>query len=347
MKKVKWGIIGCGGIADRRMIPGMLESDSLEIVAVMDTNFDAANRVKEKCGAKYAFSTIEELLEIAEIEAVYIATPVFCHLEQVKKAAEAKKHILLEKPLGLNSAEAEEIKNICEKEGVLLGVGFMMRYASYHQKLKELIENGVLGEVVSARAQFTCWYPEMENCWRQNKELSGGGALMDLGIHQIDIIHYVTGLKAKEVCAFCGNQIFKYGVEDAGSILMRLSNGAMCYIDSNFNVPDSASVSKLEIYGTKGCACLYNTLSQEDGGKFELILSDDSASYDAMQERKAEKTEKIEVEFGNLYTKEAESFGLTISGNNVNFAKADDGIYAQKITDAAYKSVLEKRFIEV
>ena len=347
MKKVKWGVIGCGGIADRRMIPGMVKAKNAELVAVMDTNPEAAERVRQKYNVKYAFGTVDELLSVSEIDAVYIATPVFCHLEQVKKAAGAKKHILLEKPLGLDAKEAEEIKKVCENEGVLLVVGFMMRYASYHQKLKEIIKEGKLGEIVSARAQFTCWYPEMENCWRQKRELSGGGALMDLGIHQIDILHYITGLKAKEVCAYVGNQIFKYEVEDAGSILMRLSNGAVCYVDSNFNVPDSASESKLEIYGTKGCACLYNSLAQEDGGELKLILTDDGAGYDAMQERKTEKSEKIEVTFGNMYTCEAENFGLAISGENADYAKPEDAVYAQKVTDAAYRSQREKKFIEI
>lgn len=347
MKKVKWGVIGCGGIADRRMIPGMLNAENVELIAVMDTNYQSAERVKQKYGIEYAFASIDELLKLDEIEAVYIATPVFCHLEQVKKAAKAKKHILLEKPLGLNSAEAERIKEICENEGVLLGAGFMMRYAAYHQKLKELVSNGDLGEIVSARAQFTCWYPEAENCWRQQKELSGGGALMDLGIHQIDIIHYITGLKAKEVTGFTGNQIFKYEVEDSGSILMRLQNGAPCYIESNFNVPDSASVSKLELYGTKGSACLYNTLAQEDGGKIELILADDNSSYDAMQKREANRTHSPKVEFGNMYTKESESFSAAITDGGADFANPEDAIYAQKVVDAAYKSFAERKFIKL
>lgn len=170
---------------------------------------------------------------------------------------------------------------------------------------------------------------------------------MDLGIHQIDIIHYITGLKAKEVTGFTGNQIFKYEVEDSGSILMRLQNGAPCYIESNFNVPDSASVSKLELYGTKGSACLYNTLAQEDGGKIELILADDNSSYDAMQKREANRTHSPKVEFGNMYTKEAESFSAAITDGGADFANPEDAIYAQKVVDAAYKSFAERKFIKL
>ena len=93
--KVKWGVIGCGGIADRRTLPGMMLSDEVELIAVMDANKEAAECCKEKYNAKYAFDNIEELLALSEIEAVYIASPVFCHKEQAVAAADAGKHILI------------------------------------------------------------------------------------------------------------------------------------------------------------------------------------------------------------------------------------------------------------
>ncbi|MBP3664782.1 MAG: Gfo/Idh/MocA family oxidoreductase, partial [Tyzzerella sp.] len=95
--KIKWGVIGCGGIADRRTLPGMMLADNAELIAVMDANGEVAEKVREKYGAKYAFDNYEELLAIDEIQAVYIASPVFCHKEQAFAAAKAKKHILLEK----------------------------------------------------------------------------------------------------------------------------------------------------------------------------------------------------------------------------------------------------------
>ncbi|MBO4953927.1 MAG: Gfo/Idh/MocA family oxidoreductase [Clostridia bacterium] len=140
--KVKWGVIGCGGIADRRTLPGMMLAENAELVAVMDTNLDAATRCKDKYHAKYAFNRAEDLLALDEIQAVYIASPVFCHKDQCALAAKAKKHILLEKPMGLTTTEASEIAALCKEEGVLLGVAFMMRFHSYHQKMKELIQSG-------------------------------------------------------------------------------------------------------------------------------------------------------------------------------------------------------------
>lgn len=345
--KIKWGVIGCGGIADRRTIPGMMLAQNAELVAVMDVNKELATRIAEKYGAKCAFDKMEDLLAIDEIQAVYIASPVFCHKAQCMAAAKAKKHILIEKPVGLTAEEAEELSAFCDQEGVKLGVGFMMRFHSYHQKMRELIAEGKLGEIVSARAQLTCWYPEMENCWRQNKKLSGGGAMMDMGIHCIDLIRYITGLEISDVTGFAGNQIFHYDVEDAGAAVFRLSNGALCYVDANFNIPDAAAKCKLEFYGTKGSIFAQGTISQAEGGDVEILCVPDAGSYDAAQTRDEVKPVKIEVEFGNMYTKEIEAFGEAVAGTGKIPVTAPDAIRSQKAIEAVYESSLKRKTISL
>lgn len=336
--KIKWGVIGCGGIADRRTLPGMMLAENAELIAVMDSNMEAAKACKEKYNAKYAFDNFEELLAIEEIEAVYIASPVFCHKEQAIAAAKAKKHILIEKPIGKDVAEAVEIAEACAAEGVKLGVGFMMRFHAYHQEMKKIVSEGKIGEIVSARAQLTCWYPEIENAWRQDIKLSGGGALMDLGIHCVDLIRYISGLEVKEVSGFIGNQIFDYSVEDAGGIAMRLENGAVAYVDANFNIPDAAAKCKLEFYGTKGSIFAQGTISQVEGGEIEVLCTGDSEGYDASQNRETIEPLPINVEFGNMYTKEIELFGKAVLGEIEVPISAEDAILSQKVIEAAYNS---------
>ena len=336
--KIKWGVIGCGGIADRRTLPGMMLAENAELIAVMDTNFSAAQACKEKYGAKFAFDNIEELLALEEIQAVYIATPVFCHKAQAFAAAKAKKDILIEKPVGLTSEEALEIAEFCKAEGVKLGVGFMMRFHAYHQKMKELIQSGAIGEVVSARSQLTCWYPEMDNCWRQERKLSGGGAMMDMAIHCIDLIRYISGQEVVEAAGLVGNQIFKYNVEDAGGVIMRLANGAVAYVDANFNIPDAAAKCKMEFYGTKGSIFAQGTVSQVEGGEMEVLCTGDSMGYDAAQNRDEVVPLDIQVEFGNMYTKEIEAFGRAVAGEGEIPVTAEDAIRSQKVVEAAYAS---------
>ena len=345
--KIKWGVIGCGGIADRRTLPGMMLADNAELIAVMDANKAAADACKEKYNAKYAFDKMEDVLAIDEIQAVYIASPVFCHKEQAMAAADAGKHILIEKPVGLTAKEAEEIAAYCEAKGVKMGVGFMMRFHSYHQAMKEIVSSGKIGEIVSARAQLTCWYPEMENCWRQDMKLSGGGSMMDMGVHCVDLIRYITGLEVVEAAGLCGNQVFKYSVEDAGGVIMRLSNGAIAYVDANFNIPDAAAKCKIEFYGTKGSIFAQGTISQVEGGEIEVLCTDDSLGYDANQDRNDVAPLEVSVEFGNMYTKEIEAFGRAVLGEAEVAITAQDAICSQKVIEAAYESNKNKTYIKL
>ncbi len=346
--KIKWGIIGCGGIADRRTLPGMVLSDKVEIVAVMDTNEEVAQGCKEKYGAKYAFSNFEDVLALPEIEAVYIASPVFFHKEQAIKAANAKKNILLEKPVALTVEDAEEIKKACEENNVKISIGFLMRFHEYHQKIKEIISEGKIGEIVSMRGQFTCWYPDIEGAWRQKKELSGGGALVDMGIHVIDLLHYITGLKTVEVAAFNQTQTFGYEVDDSSNLIMKMDNGSVAYVDSNFNIPDAASVAKLEIYGTKGSIVAKGTLAQDEVGSVDILISDDKLGYDAGQARGELAATSLEgTLLGNMYTKEVDGLCDAIINDTDVPVSIESAIFDQKVIEAAYLSTAEKKFITV
>jgi predicted dehydrogenase len=260
------------------------------------------------------------------------------HKEQVEKAAKAGKHILLEKPMGITLTEALEIESICNGYGVKLGVGFMMRFNSIHEKLKDIIEDGTLGEIVSIRTQFTCWYPEIEDAWRQKLATSGGGALMDMGIHCIDLIRFITGMEIVEVTAFTTNQIFSYEVESAASVIMRMDNGALAYVDAAFNIPDDATICKLEVYGTAGSAVIEGSLGQEESGEAVLIVSENTSGYNAKQNRvKAHKT-KLLADSGNLYTKEIAAFADAIINNGKIPVPSSDAIAAQKVVESAYFS---------
>ncbi len=347
MRKIKWGVIGCGGIADRRTLPGMMLADNAELVAVMDANPEFAENVKEKYNAKYAFTDAKELLALDEIEAVYIASPVAFHKEQAFAAADAKKHILIEKPVALTAADAEEIEAYCKKAGVKLGVGFMMRFHAYHQAIKNLIDEGKLGNIVSMRGQFTCWYPEIEGAWRQKFATSGGGSMVDMGVHAIDVLQYVSGLKAETVTGFASNLVFNYEVEDSCNAIMKMDNGAAMYIEANFNIPDAAASCRLELYGTRGSILAEGTLSQVEGGKVEVRIADDSLGYNAQQDVAELNIQELEVTFGNMYTKEIEGFGNAIINDTDVPVPANEAIFNQKIVEAVYESSKTGKFVNL
>ncbi len=335
--KLKWGIIGCGGIADRRTLPGMMLSDTSECYAVMDASPKAAEACREKYGAKVATTDYNEILALPEVDCVYIASPVFCHKEQALAAAKAKKHILLEKPLGLTTEESFEIIEACEENGVKLGVGFMMRYHAYHKAIKEVIANGTIGDIVSMRAQFTCWYPDIAGAWRQDKKLSGGGAFVDLGVHCIDLLQYISGLEAVEVTGFTATQTFKYNVDDSTAIVMRMNNGALGIVDVNFNIPDSAANNPLEFYGTKGSIIAVGTLGQEEGGTVKILACPDAGGYDAQQSRSTVVPVELKVDFGNMYTKEIDAFANAVINDTEPPVNGRNTLSVQKIINTVYK----------
>lgn len=338
MNKVRWGIIGAGGIADRRTMPGIELAENAVIYAVMEVDMAMAEGLREKYSAEKAYDNEADLLADPDIDAVYIASPVVHHKRQAMMAADAGKHILLEKPIALTVEEGNEVIEYCKSRGVLLATGFMMRFHAYHQAMKKLVDEGKLGQIVSARAQLTCWYPDMPGNWRQAKATSGGGALMDMGVHCLDLIQYITGFKAKRAAGMASTLTFDYEVEDSGAVLVELENGAICHIESNFNIPDAAARGRLEIYGTKGSMLAEGTISQAEGGKLDVMISDDSLGYDAQQDRNDVEPLKVSVEFGNMYTKEIESFSNTVLNGGSVEVPAEDAVQVQRVIQSAYNT---------
>jgi predicted dehydrogenase len=347
MKKVKWGVIGAGGIADRRTIPGMLLAENAELVAVMEVNMDLAEKIRTKYNVKKAYDSVEVLLADPEVEAVYIASPVVFHKEQAIMAARAKKHVLIEKPIALTVEDGRKVLDVCRMEGVLAATGFMMRFHAYHQVMKKMIADGKLGQVVSCRAQLTCWYPDMPGAWRQVRSQSGGGALMDLAVHCIDLIQYVTGGKAVKVAALAGTKTFSYEVDDSGILLFELDNGANCMVDVNFNIPDDAGNGRFEIYGTKGSMLAEGTIGQVEGGKLDVMISGDTLAYDANQDHNDVVPLDIRADFGNMYAKEIEAFGNSILNGTAVDVPAQDGLQVQKIIELAYESSRLGTFLKI
>ena len=161
--------------------------------------------------------------------------------------------------------------------------------------------------------------------------------MLDMAIHSIDLIRYITGLEVQDATGFTGNQIFKYNVDDAGIGVYRMNNGALCVVDSAFNIPDDASVSKLEIYGTRGSIVAKGTLSQEEGGEIEVLALEDAGEYDAQQNRSTAMPVPVSVTFGNMYTKEIEAFGRAVLGMGEIPVTAEDAIRSQKAIEDVYK----------
>jgi predicted dehydrogenase len=343
--RVGWGVIGSGGIALRRTIPeGIVPAANARLVAVYDVNQEVNRQVAERFGARAA-SNLDELLE-ADVEAVYVATPVHAHREQVLACARARKHVLCEKPLGLNVAEAEEMVAACRQAGVLLGTALMMRFHSQHQAALKLIREGRLGRPVYARAQLSCWYPPIPGAWRQDPALGGGGALMDMGGHCLDLLEMFFG-PARRLACLTTRAVHGYAVEDGATVLLEFANGALGTVDTFFSIPDEASENVLELYGSLGAILARGTIGQSSRGVMIARLRGEQTGYDAQQERAAAGGVEIAPEPVNMYRAEIEEFSRAVREGRPPAVSGEDGLRNQRLLAACYESARTGKMVEV
>lgn len=340
-RAVNFGVIGAGGIAYRKTIPGMLKAKNCRLAAVMDpVNI---KRIAKEFGVSRAYSRETDLLADPEVEAVYIASPVFCHAKQIEMAAKAGKHVLCEKPLARNLKEAQAAVAACHKNGVFLQEGYMMKFHGAHRKIKELIDQGRLGKIVYMRAQLSCWYPPIEGAWRQDPKTGGGGALIDMATHLYDLLEYFAG-PVRRIVALIGNLVQDYRSEDAATSLLEFKSGAHATVDCFYCIPDEASRTRLEIYASRGAILSEGTIGQSEGGKLEGIFGLGDAAYDAQQNKDVVRRFKaIPYRKVNPYTAECEYFaGCILSGQPPEINSAQNALRIMELTEKAYTSSRQK-----
>lgn len=334
--KIRWGVIGSGGIARRRTIPeGIVAASNAELAAVWDLDAQVNATVAATFRAQPAAS-LDALLKL-DLDAVYIATPADCHREQALACASAGKHVLCEKPLGLSVQDATDMAAACQKAGVRLGTAFMMRFQSQHRAALELVRQGRLGRLVFGRAQLSCWYPPMAGAWRQDPARGGGGSLMDMGGHCIDLLEMFFGRPTSVSC--CANRtVHGYAPEDSAVALLTFASGATAVVDTFFCIPDNASRNSLELYGSLGSIIAHGTVGQGDRGEMVAYLTDSDTGYNAQQARSGAEGLPINPPAANIYRGEIEEFSKAILENREPANNAQLGVDSQRILAACYLS---------
>lgn len=341
MEKIRWGVIGAGTIAVMRTIPAILRAEHAELTAILNTSAEKAESIRQRFGAKRAYTSLDDLLNDDEIDAVYIATPVFLHAPQARAAADHGKHVLCEKPLGLNADEALETVRYCWEKGVTLSVGFMMRYGTQIQNMKRLMDEGKIGQLVSASGRFSCWTPDSPGFWLHDQEKAGGGPIMDMGVHLIDLMQYLSGMRATSVCAMQERISFTgadYTTDDTSSVILRMENGAQFVVQTNFNIPDPAARWYLDFYGTAGRLLGDMVVAQEDGGVLNAVTLTDGDDRYGEPKLGYGAGQMITAEFSDQYVREIERFSLALLRGEKPDIDPMDAVRVQRVVDAAYES---------
>ncbi len=344
-KKVKWGVIGSGGIARRRTIPeGIVPAANAQLSAVCGVNRQANAALAQQYGAQAA-DDVAELLR-TDIDAVYIATPPNLHLEQTVACARAGKHVFCEKPLGVTVADAEAMIAACRQAEVRLGTAFMMRYQAQHQAALKLIQQGRLGKPVFGRAQLSCWYPPMEGAWRQDPAKAGGGSLIDMGGHCIDLLEMYFG-SVRAVSCFIHRSVHGYATEDSAVVSLFFAGGALGTVDAFFCIPDDASRNRLELYGSLGSILAEGTIGQDATGQMVARLEGQTPGHDSRQARLAGGGVAIEPPVVNTYRAEIEEFSQAILDGREPLIGAPAGLHSQEVLAACYESARTGRAIDI
>jgi len=332
MQKVRWGVIGAGGIADRRTLPVMGEVRNGTLSVVMDI------REPEKLGRKYGVDwtdSLEALVVRDDVDAVYVAGPVHLHAEHVIAAAKAGKHVLCEKPLARSVAEAKTMIDACVSAGVLLREAYMLRHHGAHKEMQRLIEEGALGTVVFAQIHWAFLYPKMDGAWRQIPELGGGGALADVGCHSFDILEMLVGRIAR-VAGVAGTLVQDYAVDDIATVLIEFENGAQGMVTTSFCLSGNVMPASLSIYGSSGAVLAAGTLSQEASGDVTLISEPDGGRR------------KIEYSRANVYVNQLEAFAdAVMAGERATRDKVDDMLRTMRTLEGSYTSSRKGVFVRI
>lgn len=265
---IKIGIIGCGKIAQVRHIPEYADNPHVKLAGYYDSKPGRAAELARKYGGK-AYSSYQELLAEPEIEAVSVCTPNALHAEVTIAALKAGKHVLCEKPMAATLDECEAMVQAARESGRFLMLGHNQRLAKAHVKAKQLLAQGLIGELVSFRTTFGHGGPETwsidpgKNLWFFDKNLAAMGVMGDLGIHKTDLIHFLTGQTIVETRAHFATVDKRdangepIAVEDNALCIYRLSGGAVGTLAASwtfYGPEDNSTV----LYGTEGIMRIYD-----------------------------------------------------------------------------------------
>ena len=247
---MNWLLLGAGDIAAKRILPALMAEPRCTVVAVCDLDEARAGELATSCGAT-AYTDYAAALSESGADAVYVATPVFLHVPHALQAIDAGKHVLVEKPMALNDAEARELAMAAEKSNCTCGVSYFRRFSSRYAMAEEMLKAGEFGQIVLIRMTYFSWFNPTKDdpkYWRVIPEKSGGGPLSDMGTHMFDVLIGLFGLPEK-VCAKVETLTHDYAVEDSASAIMTMPGGAQVVCSFNWN--SKTWSHEFEIIGTE------------------------------------------------------------------------------------------------
>jgi predicted dehydrogenase len=243
--KVRWGVLGCAAIAVNKVIPAMQRSERCEVVAIGSRDAGRAAAAASQLGIPNSHGSYDGVLADDAVEAVYIPLPNHLHAEWTRRAAAAGKHVLCEKPLGLDVAEVTDMIEACRAAGVMLMEAFMYRLHPLWQRTHALVAEGAIGELEAIQARFT--YHNIDPANIRNVAAYGGGAVMDIGCYPINVARWFFGSEPSGVTAEVRRDP-EFGTDAMTSAILDFDGRQASFVCSTQVEPDQ----RVHLFGTKG-----------------------------------------------------------------------------------------------
>ena len=344
MEKIKIAVVGVGNIANYH-IQGYLADPNAELYAFCDINETQLNKMGEKYGITRLYTDEAEMLKaLPEIDAVSVCTWNSAHAPCTIMALNAGKHVLCEKPMAMNVEEAKEMEAAAKRNGKLLMIGFVRRFGRDCRVVQDMIENDTLGEIYYAKA-LNLRRNGNPGGWFGDKSRSGGGPLIDLGVHSIDLVRYLMG--GPRVVSVYGATFQKLGnrpniktsknylstgagqndicdCEDLATATIRFDNGAVLSVEMSFSLNIGKGEANIQLFGTKSGVKMDDSvqLYSELNGYMTNIELHGKTGFD----------------FENAFKAEIANFVASVRGEAECRNPAEDGVELMKILTAIYRS---------
>lgn len=327
---VRWGIVGATTVGREWMIGAIREAGG-EIVSVMSSDPARGARYASENGIPAATATMDQLLS-SGIDAVYIATTNEHHKPQTLAAAAAGKHVLCEKPLALDLADAREMAEACRRAGVVMATNHHLRNAGTHRAMRRAVADGRIGTPLFARVFHAVYLPPLLQGWRISSAAAGGGVALDITVHDADTLRFVLGAEPVAVTAMTqASGMAVEGLADGIMGIARFDNGVLAQWHDAFTTRHATT--GFEVHGSEGSLIATDCMTQQPKGTVVL--------------RTAAGAEELLVDRGNLYVRSVRHFQAATRGEGAPSATAEDGIRSLAMALAAMEAASTGRAVVV
>ncbi len=329
MIEIKWGVLSTAKIGTEKVIPAMQQGKHSKIIAIASRNIVKATSAAEKLNIPKAYGSYEELLNDPDVEAVYISLPNHLHVDWTIKCLESGKHVLCEKPLGLNFTDALRIENALKNYPDLKVMeAFMYRFHPQMEKTKKLISSGRIGRLINIQTMFSYFNNNPDDI-RNNPDIGGGG-LLDIGCYCISISRYLFGSEPKRVSAFLEfDPLLK--IDRLTTAILEFENGTSMFTCST----QMTNFQYTEIFGSGGRIRIEKPFTPPADKPANILLQQD------------EDINIIPTEIRNQYTEQGDQFSLSIINDTEVPTPLSDALANMKVIDKIFESAKSGTWINI